>query len=1044
MKKATLIIILMISVLKYINAQKSVENIPSAIPVNLSAIPNNDFKIGVFGESFKTQNVGGYNVPYTTPLDGSNNKTSILNVLALDGFNIYKTYGPNEWLSQIYLKNELLLAQANGMKVQVGIGTFGYYKPNVDQNGNYLGNGSNTYDNCNNSIPSYQIPYNLNYFRANINDFITNIYTVAPYKDIIWGHHICEEASFYHQMQFTANCTGNDIGNPSYFKNVEVPPLNVSNAFTYFKGSLNNNHKLVVMEANHGKSINGNTLDGEGVYNPQQYIQLLNNKDIKDVFFEGSYVQFPSNNWLNQSYSSIFNNGWHYLGSMKSIDYAKQYTSQVHKVITIEDYAYPNGQTHYHSNLNILNANWLWFQSYTSIIHGAQGVWFWGLNYAWNSNEAPNPDNLVTVWDGTIPNKYDKIYFPTNYKNYISNLASELRYLVNKNILSTDPQTIVASKTDIADVNCIVPAATSYMASLSIPSTIKNENYGLRYTIRTNGTETWMIISNPLNIAISNVRLNFTTVANPIVRNSTGVDVYFDNNANAVTSNIYKTNRNSTIDLTNLTVVSKYSVAFTGNKQLTLSFGPLDVKVIKFNGTITHYNNSWANVWSNFGSSRIDGHKVNSTDLYYTGDFDGGGDEELLCVQNTSGNNDWITLLKYDAINLKWIWLWSNYGNSSAGNGIYPYRKNFVIGDYDGDGKKELLGNDLTPGGWTTMFKFVNGNWQWSWSDNGNLSHAMRPYKDKMYAGDFNGDGKDEILGCCLVAGGWTTIFQWNGSNFVWGYWSDNGVLTHPLRPYRTNLLLGDYNGDLKTDVLGFNTWSTLFTFGPSNWNWIWSTYGATNFSGWTYPLSTGDRVISGNIDNDIKDEIMFLQTTSSAAWATTMDYNSGGSYFNWNWSGNPTSPNVPFIDDWAITPPSGASDTRYYFIKAKASEPKYLLAMRNQGCGYLVNMYKTSNPTSNYKTMLGSESDLNNMITNDNSISIYPNPAKDEVTVKFNAKDIDNTVTIMDIQGKVVLEMINQNNQEVKIDTRTFKQGVYFVKLRNNSSFTVHKLIIE
>ena len=93
---------------------------------------------------------------------------------------------------------------------------------------------------------------------------------------------------------------------------------------------------------------------------------------------------------------------------------------------------------------------------------------------------------------------------------------------------------------------------------------------------------------------------------------------------------------------------------------------------------------------------------------------------------------------------------------------------------------------------------------------------------------------------------------------------------------------------------------------------------------------------------------------------------------------------------------------------------------------------------------MLDLGSNLNNPITNYNFILIYPKRTKDEVTVKFTAKNLDNTVTIRDIQGKVVLEMIKQNKEEVKIDTRTFKQSVYFVKHRNNSSFKAYKLVIE
>ena len=76
------------------------------------------------------------------------------------------------------------------------------------------------------------------------------------------------------------------------------------------------------------------------------------------------------------------------------------------------------------------------------------------------------------------------------------------------------------------------------------------------------------------------------------------------------------------------------------------------------------------------------------------GDFDGDGSEELLCVGYTSGGaNDWITVLKY--VNDNWERHWSNYGSSSAGNGIYQYRNNFIVEDFNGDGKDELLENDI-------------------------------------------------------------------------------------------------------------------------------------------------------------------------------------------------------------------------------------------------------------------------------------------------------------------------------------------------------------
>ncbi len=60
---------------------------------------------------------------------------------------------------------------------------------------------------------------------------------------------------------------------------------------------------------------------------------------------------------------------------------AYNYSSEVHKVINIEGTSVgSNYLVHYHSNTNVPNGNWLWFQAYTSVIHGAKGIWFWDFN----------------------------------------------------------------------------------------------------------------------------------------------------------------------------------------------------------------------------------------------------------------------------------------------------------------------------------------------------------------------------------------------------------------------------------------------------------------------------------------------------------------------------------------------------------------------------------------------------------------------------------------------------------------------------------------
>ena len=181
--------------------------------------------------------------------------------------------------------------------------------------------------------------------------------------------------------------------------------------------------------------------------------------------------------------------------------------------------------------------------------------------------------------------------------------------------------------------------------------------------------------------------------------------------------------------------------------------------------------------------------------------------------------------------------------------------------------------------------------------------------------------------------------------------------------------------------------------------------------------------------------------------YSTKFDFDNNT--FNWSWS----TGNGGIFSDWQVDPVMDS----YFLFKTDKNSPKQLIAFKRFPSGrfgstYLVNMYSYNNieecgtyrlaftPTNNPPK---TNSSIYN-ISNNNEIVLFPNPAKDEVTIKFNTKNLDNTITFVDIQGKVIVELVNQNSQEVKIDTREFKQGIYFVKVKNSVSFTIYKLIIN
>jgi len=69
-------------------------------------------------------------------------------------------------------------------------------------------------------------------------------------------------------------------------------------------------------------------------------------------------------------------------------------------------------------------------------------------------------------------------------------------------------------------------------------------------------------------------------------------------------------------------------------------------------------------------------------------------------------------------------------------------------------------------------------------------------------------------------------------------------------------------------------------------------------------------------------------------------------------------------------------------------------------------------------------------------NIIIYPNPAKDFISVKFNNSTTEKNYTIADITGKIILSGQLQNNSS-NINVRKLKKGTYFLKIGFDHVFT-------
>ncbi|HMT30672.1 MAG TPA: T9SS type A sorting domain-containing protein, partial [Bacteroidia bacterium] len=81
---------------------------------------------------------------------------------------------------------------------------------------------------------------------------------------------------------------------------------------------------------------------------------------------------------------------------------------------------------------------------------------------------------------------------------------------------------------------------------------------------------------------------------------------------------------------------------------------------------------------------------------------------------------------------------------------------------------------------------------------------------------------------------------------------------------------------------------------------------------------------------------------------------------------------------------------------------------------------------------------------TENNQISVYPNPASEYITLKNSTSDKHFDLTIQDVVGKFVYNRKNISGSLEKIDVRSFPKGVYVVTVSQDKKFYNQKLIIK
>lgn len=238
--------------------------------------------------------------------------------------------------------------------------------------------------------------------------------------------------------------------------------------------------------------------------------------------------------------------------------------------------------------------------------------------------------------------------------------------------------------------------------------------------------------------------------------------------------------------------------------------------------------------------------------MLFEGDFNGDGKTDLLC-HNPSNGYKWISFANNDGqfTGTSWEerlgWCWHDGAE-------------LHIGDFNGDGRSDMMCHDTNNGyKWVSL---ANGNGDFSGSTSWEAALGWCYHGgSELHIGDFNGDGRDDML--CHDTNGYKWIsYASSSGSFSGTNWEEGlGWCYHS----GSQLFIGDFNGDSKSDLLCHDgTGHKWISYANSEGNFHEGT-GWEQGIGWCW--HSGAELYIGDFNGDGKDDLLCHDSGSGYKW---------------------------------------------------------------------------------------------------------------------------------------------------------------------------------